>query len=40
VFLRVAADLFEYVDLRAASGPATVVAFVGYAATLIIASRK
>lgn len=40
VLLRVAADLFEYIDLRTLSGPATVVAFVGYAATLIIVSRK
>jgi hypothetical protein len=40
VLLRIAADLFERVDLRTISGPVTIVAFVGYAATLIIASRK
>jgi hypothetical protein len=40
VLLRVAADLCEQVDLRMLSGPATVLAFVGYATTLILASRK
>jgi hypothetical protein len=40
VLLRIAADLFERVELRAISGPVTIVAFVGYAATLLIASRK
>lgn len=40
VALRVAADLFEYVDLRMASGPTTVLAFAGYAASLLVASRK
>ena len=40
VLLRVAADLFECVDMRTISGPVTVLAFVGYAATLIVASRK
>jgi hypothetical protein len=40
VLLRVVADLFEWVDLRAASGPVTIVAFVAYAAILIVASRR
>ena len=40
VLLRVAADLVGHVDLRAVSGPLTVLAFVAYAATLIIASRR
>lgn len=40
VLLRVVADLFEQVELRYFSGPATIAAFAGYAATLIIASRK
>ena len=40
VLLRVAADLFERVELRAISGPVTIVALIGYAATLMIASRK
>ena len=40
VVLRVSADLLEYVDLRMASGPIAVLAFVGYAATLVVASRK
>ncbi|MBI3704362.1 MAG: hypothetical protein HY244_11095 [Rhizobiales bacterium] len=40
VLLRVAGDLFEGVDLRAASGPLTIVAFAAYAAVLIVASRK
>jgi hypothetical protein len=40
VLLRVTADLFERVELRAISGPVTIVALAGYAATLMIASRK
>ena len=40
VLLRVVADLFERVDLCAASGPVTIIAFVAYAATLIVASRR
>jgi len=40
VLLRVAADLLERIELRTLGGPATVLAFVGYAATLIIVSRK
>ncbi len=40
VLVRVVADLAEYVDLRMVSGPVTVLAFAGYAATLIVASRK
>jgi hypothetical protein len=38
VLLRVAADLFEWIGLRALSGPLTVVALAGYAGTLIVAS--
>jgi len=37
---RVVADLSAQVDLRMLSGPVTVLAVVGYAATLIIAARK
>lgn len=37
---RIAADLFEWVGLRAASGPLTVIALAGYAATLVVASQK
>ena len=40
VLLRIAADLFERVELRALSGPVTIIAFAGYAATLIIVSRR
>ena len=40
VLLRVTADLFERVELRAISGPVTIVALAGYAATLIIASLR
>ena len=40
VLLRVAADLFERVELRAISGPVTIIALAGYAATLMIVSRK
>jgi hypothetical protein len=40
VLLRIAADLFELVVMRAISGPATIIAFAGYAATLMITSRK
>ena len=40
VLLRVAADLFERVELRAISGPVTVVALAGYALTLMMALRK
>lgn len=40
VTLRVVADLFAYFDLRIVSGPITLLAFVVYAATLIIASRR
>jgi hypothetical protein len=38
--LRIAADLFERVEMRAISGPVTIVAFAGYAVTLMMASRK
>lgn len=37
---RVAADLFEQIEIRTFSGPTTIAALAGYAATLIIASRK
>ena len=40
VLLRVAADLFEHIEMRAISGPITIAAFAGYAATLIIVSRN
>lgn len=40
VALRLAGDLLAWIDLRAASGIITVVALAGYAATLIVASRK
>lgn len=40
VLLRIAADLFEQIEIRTFSGPTTIVALAGYAATLIIASRK
>lgn len=40
VLLRIAADLFERVEMRVVSGPVTIVAFAGYAATLMITSRK
>ena len=40
LLLRVAADLFERIEMRTLSGPITILAFAGYAATLIIASRK
>ncbi len=40
VLLRIAADLFERVEIRTISGPVTIVAFAGYAVTLLIASRK
>jgi hypothetical protein len=40
VLLRIAGDLFEWVDVRAASGPLTVVALASYAATLVGASLK
>lgn len=40
VMLRIAADLFERVELRAVSSPVTIVALVGYAATLVIVSRR
>ena len=40
VLLRIAADLAGQADLRMVSGPLTALAFVAYAATLIIASRR
>lgn len=40
VLFRIAADLLECVEMRIISGPITVIALAGYAATLIIASRK
>ena len=39
VLLRAAGDLFERVEMRAISGPVTIVAFAGYAVTLMMASR-
>ena len=40
VLLRVAADLFDQVEIRTISGPVTIIALAGYAATLMIVSRK
>jgi hypothetical protein len=40
VALRVGSDLLEWIDLRAASGIATVVALLGYAVYLAFMSRK
>lgn len=40
VLLRVVADLCEWIDLRTLSGPLTIVALAGYAATLVVASRR
>jgi hypothetical protein len=40
VLLRIAADLFERVEMRTISGPVTIIAIAGYAATLMTASRK
>ena len=40
LLLRISADLFGWIEMRTISGPATIIALVGYAATLLIASRK
>ena len=40
VSLRVAADLFEQIEMRTISGPVSIIALAGYAASLMIASRK
>jgi hypothetical protein len=40
LLLRIAADLLDTTSLRAATGPLTVLALLGYAITLIVASRK
>lgn len=40
VLWRMAADYAQWIDGRAISGPVTVLALAGYAATLIVASRK
>ena len=40
LLLRIAADLFESVEMRMISGPVTVFAIAGYAASLIIALRQ
>lgn len=40
VLFRIAADLLERVEMRIISGPITVIALAGYAATLIIVSRR
>jgi len=39
VALRVAGDVFEWLDLRAASGILTVVALAGYAMTVLVVTR-
>jgi hypothetical protein len=38
--LRVCSDLFEWTELRAASGLLTALAVIGYAVTLLLASRR
>ena len=40
LLLRIAADFLQWIDLRALSGPVTVIALAGYAGTLIVASWK
>jgi hypothetical protein len=40
VLVRIAADLLGRMEMRTISGPATIVALAGYAATLTIVSRK
>jgi hypothetical protein len=40
VLLRIVADLCEWVDLRAISGPLTVLALASYAGVLVVASRS
>jgi hypothetical protein len=40
LMLRVCSDLFEWTELRAASGPLTALAVIGYAVTLLLASRR
>lgn len=40
VALRVASDAFEWVELRAASGPLVALALAGFAATIVFASRN
>ena len=40
VLLRIAGGLFEHIEMRAISGPLTIVAFAGYAVALVVASRK
>ena len=37
-FLRIAADLFEWVELRSSSGLVTIIAIAAYAGTLVAAS--
>jgi hypothetical protein len=40
VFLRTTADLFDWIEIRMASGPMTIIALVSYAAILAIRSPK
>jgi hypothetical protein len=40
VFLHIAADLFEWVELRSSSGLVTIIAIAAYAGTLVAASRN
>lgn len=40
VLLRIAGDLFDRIEIRTMSGPLTILALAGYAATLMITSRK
>ena len=40
VLLRIAADVVDWIELRAISGPVTIIALLSYVATLMIASRR
>ena len=40
LLVRIGADLFEWIGLRAVSGPVTIIALAGYAGTLVAASGK
>ena len=40
VLLRITADLFDWIEVRTVSGPATIIALACYAAVLVIAPRR
>jgi hypothetical protein len=40
LLFRITGDLFNWVDIRTISGPATIIALIGYVAILLIASQK